>query len=455
MVRLTREERRIAIASASQHLAAIGAKKDSMRTVKVLVLRRVAGDGIQLELVAVRRGEAKPVVQWRPEWKSMRFRDIDTGYGMMGAIVDWRVKESDRKFDETGDRPYLYSGGYFTRHLWLSSDEDGEEEWNGDTVLFSRYDCVANPDVLKDTRYRYCGWTEERGPNLFWCLYKYHRNPKVEMLVKAGLLNLVTDGKMRDLERDRGLLRFVARNRDSVRNLAWADVKWMYRTGSSEEAALRRAELRRDRMEFFRHAGRRFPVGIDREAAYAYCRKRGVNAGRYAEAIVLAVEEGLDVRSRAVCQPRDFAAFYAERKRNEAIRYPDETRRSMTPESRMALAKRDERIAAFVKELNEMVSKLDTGSYKIVWLTSQDEFAKEGKSMNNCIGMGSYSMSMSKRDCVCLVLASKGERVDIEIDSGWNVRQCHTNDNLTASKEAWSVAKRIAAKLKKAYAKAA
>lgn len=75
--------------------------------------------------------------------------------------------------------------------------------------------------------------------------------------------------------------------------------------------------------------------------------------------------------------------------------------------------------------------------------------------MNNCIGMGSYSMSMSKRDCVCLVLASKGERVDIEIDSGWNVRQCHTNDNFTASKEAWSVAKRIAAKLKKAYAKAA
>lgn len=464
MRKLTKRERDTVLLRSHMLRMENGLPKTSKQTHRFVVLRKTKDGNVDMLLVATRRPKdgAKVVAQWRPGDDRFFFRDMTYKGPLAGWPVQWDIDKHDAYYRKTGNRPYTCSG-YYQHPLWCSDEPDNAYLWNpmkGHGPF--KYEAVVNPEVLAETRYKYCGWTPDCHIALEHVLATCHENPKAEALVKSGpecFYKLCGKGKMRDLERNGQLRRFVLdaiRNESRIMDLPWCDIKWL---AASSKRTLEQAEARWVRREhvarYWYGYGKRLASCIDRDEAMKYCEGKQVDRGRYSEAQHLAMEEGLDLHARCNAFPTEFDVYYYERKTEEAKRAAAKRREDERRRKKL-LAERDGKIAKFIEDLRAKLDKLDTGEYKILWLTKQDEFQKEGDLMGNCIGSGHYSMRMSLRSCVCLVLASKGERVDVEIDSqskgGWTVHQCYAKKNSRASDAARKIAEKIAAALKKHYA---
>jgi len=416
------------------------------RTLRIAVLRRSLRHGLEVAIAATRRREAKIVASWYPGAKGFAVRDL--GYcGYSGYTVDWNVAAWDAEFARTGERPYRYGGGYFTRFCWLSSDTDGFVEWDGVKTCLAWTAGVANPELLSETPYRYCGWKPGCGYNLLEVLHDYAADKSVEYLVKLGVFRETRSAsKRRAIRENPALRRIVAKNPALVRECDWRDLVWLSESGRrTPEQAVARTRERERRADFFHSTRFQFPKCIDRAEAFAYCNARDIDAGHYTEAMSLAVQQGYDPHSRSVAFPSDWERFFRER--TEA-------------RDRQVLAAnkdRDAEIAKFVREIIRVLesAKTDTEGYTVYWMTRQLDFRDEGERMHNCIGGGRYSMDMAKRNCVCFVLASEDERVDVAIGSDWKVRECYAKFNKAPRPEAAKVAARIARALERGFAKAA
>lgn len=458
MQRLTKAERDTVLLRSHLLRMEIGIPERSRQTHRFVVLHKTRDGGVQMLLVATRRRKdgAKVVAQWRPGDKVFFFRDTTFMGPIAGWPVQWDIAKHDEMFRQTGRRPYTCSG-YYQHTMWCSDEPDCVQPWNPmkDVGPWS-YVAVVNPEVLADTKYKYCGWTQGCNVSLEAALAAYHENPKAEAIVRSGYFHkLCGKGKMRDMERNHQLRRFVMdamKNHSQVMMLPWCDIKWLAASSKrTVEQAIARRMRRDDVASYWYGYGKRLPSCIKREEAMKYCEERRIDRGRYAEAQHLAREEGLDLRARCNAFPTAFDVYYHERKleeakRAEAQRREDEIRR------RKELAERDQRIVKFIDELKEKLKRVKTGNYQILWLESQNEFQKEGERMKNCIGGGNYSLAMSRRQCVCLVLSGPNERVDVEIGADWKVRQRYTTNNQRPTDEAIKLAERIAAALKKHYA---
>lgn len=494
MKKLNKTELCAVTKAAREYRAKCDLPEKSRVTIFTTLFRKVGHDGLELVTVASRRGEKeiKPIAEFNPATGRIMLHDINWK-GIAGWCVDWNVDENTRKgLDYT-------CSGYFCHQAWKKGDADNWLDWDGVTMALPS-DCLARADILARTRYRYCGWkplaaddpallATAHWPNycpnyakqLAEILYAYAKDPKTELLVKAGLFNAYRFSPVRnpkkcaELTRNKVLMKLLIQNPGLATRYNWNDLVWMSRSGKRTLADVEERERARNAPRVFFSAVRQSrPTEIQIRAAYAYCVKHGIDAGRYCEAMNNAKAEGLDLRARCTAYPTDFAAFYEARAKAERIRHKKQLREWKKQEARMrreeakrakreaklraiwerTQAERDALIARFVDELRALVEKnakkLNLGDWQIVWLKSQDEFLNEGNEMGNCIGGGSYSANMAARDCVCLALAREGEgRVDIEIGDGWKVKQCYARKNTTPPADAREVAQRLAALFRK------
>lgn len=446
MKRLTKREAAMAVRCANDARERL--HRTPGTTIRVAVLRKSARHGIEVAIAASRRDEAKIVAAWHPGAKGFRFREISF-LGMSGWCTDWDVPRWDAEFARTGERPYRPSNGYWMRDCWLSSDSDAFVKWDGRKTCLAWTEGVANPELLAETPFRYCGWRPGCGCNLLEVLHDYAEDRNVEHLVKAGVFRETrSKHKRRAIATNPALRRIIAKDPALVRDADWCDLLWCAADPRRTPADARARTDERKRQEDFFHPTRfQFPAGLDRGEAFRYCNARGIDAGHYTEAMTVAVQNGLDVRSRSVAFPNDWEAFFAARMRDRDRKVAAENRNT------------DALVAKFVADLKAALdrAKPDMEGYEVVWMTRQIDFVHEGDRMGNCIGGGIYSRRMGERRCVCLVLCGKDERVDVEIDVGsdWRVRQCYARQNHAPTTAASRVAARVARSLQKHYAAAA
>ncbi len=413
-----------------------------------------------------------PVAYWRSDRPTeVRARDIDFS-GMAGWTVRWGAAMKRTH--------YSYYMGASDPWEWRKEDDVYDwKNWAQNLMLWSP---VLNSEVLASTRYKYCGWQNNGRVHFPQFIRLYQQEPKVELLAKAGMWQLCSPGKVKTLAKDKRVMRFISQNPNAC-EVAWPFVRWAATHGKTLGDAIQREREKQDLNNYWswcRYYWTRSPEikkVFDKKIARVYCEKNGIDPGRYVEYLRLThwLRPQLDLHARTNLYPTDFKKAHAIVKRMETIQHKkeeaerrrreEEWRRQHAAEIRArreAEAKRrkeeaefirhrDEHIKKFVAELKRALAKADTGDYKILWLEKQADFRKEGNRMGNCIGGGNYSFRMGKRQCVCLVLASKGERVDVEIGNDWRVRQCYTNKNARPSDAAAKIADSIAAALKKHY----
>ena len=391
-----------------------------------------------------------PVAYWRSDRPTVvSARDIDFS-GMAGWIVRWGAAMKRTHY------------GYYmgVSGPWEGRKEDDVYDWKNWAQNLMLWSPVLNAEVLAGTRYKYCGWQNNCRVHFPQFIRLYQQEPKVELLAKAGMWQLCSPGKVKTLAKDKRVMRFVSQNPYAC-EVSWPCVRWAATHGKTLSDAQNR-KREQDALREYWSWSYRWSVHkelaklFDKKEARAYCQKNGIDPGMYLEYLSLMqrYRPQLDLRARTNLYPTNFKKANAVVKRMETIDHKrQEEERRRAEQKRMEMLKhRDENIQVFIKELKAKLAKVNTGDYKILWLTKQDEFAREGKQMGNCIGGGSYSERMSLRQCVCLVLASKNERVDVEIADGWTVRQCYTKQNARPSDAAAKIAARIAAALKKHYA---
>ena len=112
-------------------------------------------------------------------------------------------------------------------------------------------------------------------------------------------------------------------------------------------------------------------------------------------------------------------------------------------------------IEMFQKSL-ERVKTLEGCGYRLILAKTQEELIAEGRKMNNCVGNGVYGRGILEGDTLIVMLKSANGKsyCDIEIERNtWRVRQCYTKGNHLPPDKIRKLAMRIAAELKKIYAK--
>ena len=438
MKRLTKAEKRTALDAAARYLRSV--RKDpakSRETVRVALVRLSAKRGAEVFIVACRAGEAKPVAWWYPGAPGFLVREIDWCGGLGGWSVAWDVLESN---------PCC---GAWYRRLWRPSDPDEFVPWKPDARGtkaggLALYRVLANPEALDGTRFRYVA-NCVGGENVFEVLAVVEREPRAELLVKAGLMPFARSrSKCARLAADKALLRLVARDPGFALSVDWSDLLWLAADPSrTREDARRRHALRHFWDGYRTH---RVLEGVERAEVAAWCMRKRIDAADWIDAMEQARADGLDPRARCVSRPRNWAAFVRERAEAAAKR---RRRENVGVDKRLRAA-----VAAFARRLER--AGVDTGAFAVVWIRSQDEFVAEGRAMGNCIGGGFYASEMAARRSACFALldARSGERVDVQVSRS-GVRQCYGLRNGPASAAAKDAARRIAEALSPALREAA
>lgn len=400
--------------------------------------------------VAVRLDRAyKPVVKEvariNPATGSIELIDIDY-HGIGGWIVEW--DDSDWRSKHEGEKIVR------AQHVWNGWCKDCRGWKFGTGTAFPWHETV-NPDALRDTKYRYCQYDPslQRGIGLVDWLSLYNRDPRVELLAKAGLYTLICPAGLTAL-RNRAFLDWCRRRMDrrGFRRIGVREMQFMFRHGWSAERT-RRFFMWRDRQQTEWHHNDRRNVKIDYMRVYRMLPKWGVDGGEYARYLYYAQKAGLDMKCEGVLYPpvRDGRTSFMERM--EAIE--DELAKRERRRKRMEDAKLKRLMEGRISEIEEFqrsidrTKSLDLGAgVKVVLAKSQDELLEEGARMNNCVGCGTYGRGIVVGDTLILMFRKNGRPYcDAEISrSGrtWRVRQCYAAGNSKAPDGIITAAEKIA-----------
>ena len=190
------------------------------------------------------------------------------------------------------------------------------------------------------------------------------------------------------------------------------------------------------------------PPSIDKVALLKWCMKNDVTEMEYCRYARYVQEAGEDIAAFGVTMPRNFKATletYEERaNRKEARR----------------LAKERKAYNSGIKSVAEafaMLSRLKAHGLAVVLPMNVKQLIDEGNAMHNCIGGMGYDKRICDGKSLIVFLYKDGKPfVDIEIDrERWTVRQCYAKCNTNTEEKINAFAKRICAKAKAIYRKAA
>lgn len=410
----------------------------------------------------------KDVSHFSPKTGAIEFNDI--GYHHLGGwVVYWNRSDYDNKALKALILPKRVGE-------WSKADY----RWK--CALTFKWHETVNPEDLKGTRYEWCQYRDGLGVGLCDWLALYRREPKVEMLAKAGLYDLISPAATKALQDKRVFQWFKDRMAKlAKRSFSVRDALWAARHGKELKDAARHFELVETIARAIQSAcwGHHIPMRYDYERVGKLIRKLKVKPEEYGRYIYECQRAGLDLRNEGTLYPPTGCGRKAFIDRIEALEAENEKRekaerrrRAREDRERARIEKENEKrwiaetmkergpeLEAFQKSIDRTKTLTGCG-YRIVLSKSQEELLKEGKRMGNCVGNGTYGRGIVAGDRLIVVVAGKGKikgnegkmverRFDVEIDrKHWKMRQCYGPGNCSAPDEVRDLAQRIADSLK-------
>lgn len=451
-------------------------RRSGDRTRKTMRYNYLVPDGVDVEIVnvAIKPNKAgtpmaKEVVWIKPEAAKAEMGDIDC-LPCAGWQVDWCGEDKKK------------SGGRF-----VVAKQKLKKPWTLDIIhgrngVNLTYCETVNPAALKDTRYRYCQYSDgSPGPGLVDWLRLYLREPRIEHLAKAQLFALINPSGIKALK-SKGVMEWVRKNAESVKSGRWDTRELLY-------AARHGVSLREARGYFIdvhnlaygldsaryhlkwvmkQEQGHSLWPRLDYTRLAKAIKKWEIDVNEYGRYLQYCAEVGLDLKNEGTLYPpvkggRKAFMDRLERLEHEYARL-ERIRERAEEKRRKAAAKAEKEWIAKtmktrIKELEAFQKSVERSStikgcgYAIVLAKSQKELLTEGKKMGNCVGRGTYGRAIVKGDSLIVMLKNhSASYCDIEIDrQTWGVRQCYLKQNQPAPREVWELAAEIAAFLKKEH----
>ena len=406
----------------------------------------------------------KEVGRWSIKTRRLILRDIDF-HGLGGWIVEWQKEDwaggGERRKPADGARrkPVLVGAlaGRPVDDCWW----DGGK-WKFNTGLtFPWYETV-NVEALKGTKYEWCQYGDDtpcKAGLVDW-LMMYNQEPKIELLAKAGLHQLICPAGIKALQnkrvRDWIMLHrdeAAKRCRDGRPRYDMQDVIYAARHGVTILDAERRRKFVQEARRFFGGA----PYGrIDYDRLRKMLRKWHVGLDEYSRYLEYAHDSGLDLRNDGTKYPPTRGgreAFMERLERLEArARHVRREKLRKGRVEREAEEKWIKELEAFQESLKR-TDVLKGCGYTLIVAKTQKELLAEGRKMHNCVGCGTYGQAIVKGDSLIVMLKNHSASFcDIEIDrKSWKVKQCYLKHNERAPEEVQELAKRIAAWFKEEH----
>lgn len=357
------------------------------------------GPDMEVHTVAVKARRdgslcVKEVVRASVDDLDMRLLDL-VFLPVAGYIVDWHPEGLCRQESRYGS----YHGKW------------GSELYRSTSGLWKINCPVLNPVVLTEhERFRWCAWSPNECGHVLDYLKAYAQHPRIEMLTKVGLGRLATKtGFVAQMERDKGLLRFVMANMDAIRTrrIGCNAIRIAYRDRIDLGEAGRRLQCRR------LFLGMGLPVSIDPARAQAYCEIMH-KCGRQDYCLYLRNCErlGLDLADTRVSFPRQF-------RRRERI-VSDQIAELDRKANAEAAKKMDDDLAKVAAKFVQL--ERGRGSLRLVLPRRSSDFRQEGKTLGHCIGDGHYAAKMARGETL-IAFCRQADRprtpfVSVEFDLG-------------------------------------
>ncbi len=413
----------------------------------------------------------KDVARWHLSTGLGEFRDMDYR-GLAGWVVEWSRRDY-AGVHKRGAAPFY---GQRTDDHWFKLDK---WQWKGAST-FPWHETV-NPEALKGTRYEYCQYDklQHRSFGLVDWLMLYKQEPKIELLVKAGLECLACPSGLKALK-DRHVFDFarehaaqIARSCRDPRTIAYA---------AKHNTSLRVAQNHYDFISVMQNAfrwadfdGRR--PKLDYERLRKAIRKWGASPEEYVRYLEHAAGAGYDLRNVGTLYPPVTGGRAAFMGRLEAMEVAHvrkmsaeerrERRRAAKERAEAAklLAERDQWVKqtmqsrfAEIEAFQTSLKRVDTIAgcgYKIVLAKSQKELLAEGRRMDNCVGDGLYGEGIVAGNTLIVTIQdpkNTKNRYCVEINrKAWDVRQCYGRHNTQAPEEIRELSKQLAECFKAEY----
>ena len=413
--------------------------------------------------VAVRlNGAYQPVVKdvgrWNIKTGHLELRDIDF-HGLGGWIVEWE------KEDWAGKRPKRRAGD-FAGTVCDARWWDGGK-WKFNQGLTFPWHETVNPEALKGTKYEYCQYADGlpcKAGLVDW-LMMYRQEPKIELLAKMGLYNLICPSGIKALK-DKKIRDWIIAHREEVAKVANGvkDITYAARHNVTLKYAEKRQRLISDIRWRMRYWNDRVKVKLDYDRLMKTLPKWHVRTEEYLRYLEYAIKCGLDLRNEGTAYPptkggreafmdrlEDMEAR-ARKKARAEIRAKRAAERAEEKWIRDTMKTRIKELEAFQKSLKR-TDILKGCGYTLVLAKTQKELLAEGRKMGNCVGCGTYGRAIVKGDSLIVMLKNHSASFcDIEIDrKTWKVKQCYLKRNELAPKEVQELAKRLAAWFKEEH----
>jgi hypothetical protein len=374
------------------------------------------GNDIQVRTVAVkgrRDGSVciKEVVRGNVDSDKLMVKDVAL-VNMCGYVVDWSPEKLGRK------------------HYWTYNGRWATNKFTFKARFRMGWIKPINAGLLKTVkRFKWCAYDESCGCVLSY-LKLYTQHPRIEMLSKGGLHTLSSMPTfVRQLESNKGLMRFVSKNMDEIReNYYKTDViRMAYKRGITLEQA---ARIKQANIYFNTYTGP-LPAGVEALKALDYITGKRVDKHAYALYLNRCEKLQMNLADTKVTFPEHF------KKREKAIQV-------MTEEAeRRARAEEIKKIEAGIAAVSKDFSKLEglRGRFKIVLPRSEKDFVKEGKILGHCVGDWKYGYASGHADRKHLIVfirkldAVSRPFVTVNFDpSAGRVMQCYGRKNSNPEK---------------------
>ena len=308
----------------------------------------------------------KEVIRKSPDEEGLVVRDM-----YLTAMCGWKVL-----FSRQRKKSYNWYG-----YCYYDIREEDYGCWNWYDKIGIRYP-VINPEILKETEFEYCGWSEKIGMDLVDYLRLWKEHPEVEYFGKIGLYP--KKSLLNKVKKDKGFAKFLWNNRD---------VEWQYYLASdiiraydkhiSLEEGREIGEEKRSADSFCREIRALKGLKVDRVKIYRYCIKNGIN-GAYSDYLDAIMNLGMDLEDTKNLFPKDFRRMHDLRINEWASEK----------------AKRDQRerrkLSIRFKEAAENYQKyaFQDGSFCIVIPKGIRDLQHEGKILKHCVGKMGYDVKM-------------------------------------------------------------
>jgi hypothetical protein len=305
----------------------------------------------------------KEVVQASVDDPWIHIRDV-AHYMIAGYIVDWSPEKLGPK------KPWDYHG------RWETDAYAPRCKW--------KIKCdVVNPEaLLAHPRFRYCAWSPACGDILDY-LKVYRKNPRIELLAKAGAERFCTRGGFaKRLAADKNLLRFFMANLDEITRLQYGvdAIALAYRDRITISEAGARIG---DRRKFSGHG---LPRQVDASKALAYTIRAKCGNYEYCRYLRNCQRLGLDLADTKNTFPRRFK----HRSQILADQVAEIDRRE---KAEMAKAQ-DAQIAAVAKRFARL--ERSQSAFRVMLPRRTTDLIREGKRLHNCLGDGHYAAKMAR-----------------------------------------------------------